>query len=306
MNACERCKGTGADPENESVETYGDVERRLPESCANCQLEDKPVEQGELWSLIDWTLWGSGMGDVFRESLADSFIRSLTSEQIRQAEELMQAWHDSGREPLGRRRYEDMKKELDEARMPQRGDAVATWLRAQRNAASDYPEAYQVTDGLLDLYRLHADMGLRLDEHACEARVIGDCDCLESSSPPPNSQIKRAKTEDPWLGRHHIDVGDLMGFIAVAPAESDPPQGSLEQQRDALIEAMGGVSEERWSAGWLIGLERRLYNEGGIWEIIGRAIGWPTGKFRDWTWATWDEAGEIFKSEDSPKVEKES
>ncbi|WP_432077781.1 hypothetical protein [Streptomyces sp. YPW6] len=71
-----------------------------------------------------------------------------------------------------------------EAHRPRRGDAVDQWLRAQREAAADYPEAYQVADGLLDLYRLHADMGIPLDGHACEARVIGDCECLEQPAAP--------------------------------------------------------------------------------------------------------------------------
>lgn len=74
--------------------------------------------------------------------------------------------------------------QTEQAHRPQRGDAVAQWLRAQREAAADYPEAYQVTDGLLDLYRLHADMGIPLDGHACEARVIGDCECLETPAVP--------------------------------------------------------------------------------------------------------------------------
>ncbi|MEU2996853.1 hypothetical protein ABZ684_04650 [Streptomyces sp. NPDC006995] len=71
-----------------------------------------------------------------------------------------------------------------EAHRPRRGDAVAQWLRAQREAAADYPEAYQVTDGLLDLYRLHADTGTPLDGHVCEGRVAGDCECLEAPAVP--------------------------------------------------------------------------------------------------------------------------
>jgi hypothetical protein len=62
---------------------------------------------------------------------------------------------------------------------PRRGDAVEQWLKTQRDAAADYPEAYQATDGLLDLYRLHADTGTPLGEHVCEGQAVGDCDCLE-------------------------------------------------------------------------------------------------------------------------------
>lgn len=68
--------------------------------------------------------------------------------------------------------------------VPRRGDAVEQWLKAQRDAAVDYPEAYQGADGLLDLYRLHADTGTPLGEHVCEGRVVGDCECLEQPQTP--------------------------------------------------------------------------------------------------------------------------
>ncbi|MFE2112018.1 hypothetical protein ACFXAY_01310 [Streptomyces microflavus] len=70
----------------------------------------------ELWSLIDWTLWGSGMGDTFRERLADTFLQAITPEDHAQALELIRWWsEDRGRTPLGRRRYEDLKRRLDRA-----------------------------------------------------------------------------------------------------------------------------------------------------------------------------------------------
>lgn len=74
------------------------------------------VEHTELWSLIDWSLWGSGMGDTFREQLADQFIAAITPEQHAQALELIRWWtEDRGREPLGRRRYEDQQRRLHRA-----------------------------------------------------------------------------------------------------------------------------------------------------------------------------------------------
>lgn len=73
------------------------------------------VEHTELWSLIDWSLWGSGMGDTFRNALANRFIQAITLEQHAQALALIQAWTDSGRVPLGRRRYEDQQARLHRA-----------------------------------------------------------------------------------------------------------------------------------------------------------------------------------------------
>lgn len=95
------------------------------------------------------------------------------------------------------------------------------------------------------------------------------------------------------------DVSDLVGFIAVP---ENPLMAGLVQQRAALLEAMRGVSEERWCAGWMGDLECRLYEEGGIWETIGRSIGWPTGEFDNWTWRTWDDAGKFFAAMKHPKV----
>ncbi|MET9973904.1 hypothetical protein ACFYOI_03690 [Streptomyces microflavus] len=79
--------------------------------------EPRPVQHpDELWSLIDWTLWGSGMGDTFRERLADTFLQAITPEDHAQALELIRWWsEDRGREPLGRRRYEDLTRRLDRA-----------------------------------------------------------------------------------------------------------------------------------------------------------------------------------------------
>lgn len=76
----------------------------------------RPVEHSdELWSLVDWSLWGSGIGDVFREQLADQFIQAITAEQHETALRLIQAWTNSGRTPLGRRRYEDQQARLHRA-----------------------------------------------------------------------------------------------------------------------------------------------------------------------------------------------
>jgi hypothetical protein len=59
---------------------------------------------------------------------------------------------------------------------PRRGDAVEAWLKAQRDEYSrDHDTQWDVIDGLLDEYRLHADTGTPLDQHACEAGNGDDC-----------------------------------------------------------------------------------------------------------------------------------
>ncbi|MEW1630787.1 hypothetical protein AB0387_25935 [Streptomyces sp. NPDC089173] len=77
--------------------------------------------------------------------------------------------------------------QTERAHRPQRGDAVDQWLRTYReryDRNGESSEFWHEFDGLLDLYRLHADMGTPLDGHVCEARVIGDCECLETPAVP--------------------------------------------------------------------------------------------------------------------------
>ncbi|MCX5587603.1 hypothetical protein [Streptomyces erythrochromogenes] len=100
------------------------------------------VEHSELWSLIDWSLWGSGMGDVFREQLADQFIRAITPQQHEQALRLIQAWTDSGREPLGRRRYEEQQARLHRA--------VAACRRYRKELAVQARVTNRLASSLLD------------------------------------------------------------------------------------------------------------------------------------------------------------
>lgn len=44
---------------------------------------------GPLWSLLDWSFWGAGMGDVFREALADRMIAAIPARGVEHAEALM-------------------------------------------------------------------------------------------------------------------------------------------------------------------------------------------------------------------------
>lgn len=49
-----------------------------------------------------------------------------------------------------------------------RNDAVATWLKAQRDTYPVNSEKYLALDEALDTYRLHADTGTPLDEHVSD------------------------------------------------------------------------------------------------------------------------------------------
>ena len=67
---------------------------------------------------------------------------------------------------------------------PRRGDQFEAWLKRQRDSRPRSSHAWFMVDCVLDLYRLHADTGTPLGEHVCEARVVGDCDCLETPAVP--------------------------------------------------------------------------------------------------------------------------
>jgi hypothetical protein len=73
----------------------------------------------------------------------------------------------------------------------------------------------------------------------------------------------------------------------------------LGNGRTQLLEAMSAVSEDRTCTGWAADWARTLHAEGGIWETIGRAVGWPTGNYDQWVWRSWDEAGVLYATEEA-------
>lgn len=69
-----------------------------------------PVRDDELWQHLDWSFWGTGMGDVFREPLADTMVAAITPEERQQANDLITRWREH-REFVGRDTYEAQKAE---------------------------------------------------------------------------------------------------------------------------------------------------------------------------------------------------
>lgn len=68
----------------------------------------------------------------------------------------------------------------------------------------------------------------------------------------------------------------------------------IATMRKQLLETLYSASEDRYSAAWMPGLSQALHEEGCIWELIGRVIGWPVGEPETWAWKTWDEAARIY------------
>lgn len=67
----------------------------------------------ELWRHLDWSFWGTGMADAFREPLADTMIAAITPEQRQQANDLI-TWWRTRRQFVGRDKYEEQKAEIEQ------------------------------------------------------------------------------------------------------------------------------------------------------------------------------------------------
>ena len=80
------------------------------------------------------------------------------------------------------------------------------------------------------------------------------------------------------------------------PSEPVREAETLAALRTSMLALISATSEDRWCAGWMGGIEEELYAEGGIWEILGREVGWPNGYdgATAFAWLTWDEAGQVF------------
>ncbi|MFF4672315.1 hypothetical protein ACFY1C_21060 [Streptomyces sp. NPDC001279] len=70
--------------------------------------------------------------------------------------------------------------------------------------------------------------------------------------------------------------------------------------RAQLLEAMHTTSEDRYCSSWMAGLSEALHEEAGIWELVGRAIGWPVGERGRWTWMSWEDATRIYEEAQQP------
>ncbi|MFJ4009428.1 hypothetical protein [Streptomyces sp. NPDC090026] len=201
-----------------------------------------PVQHpDELWSLIDWSLWGSGMGDTFREQLANQFLAAITPAQHQQALALIQAWTDSGRFPLGRRCYEDQQRRLHRALR-----AVARW-RAE--AARTRREARLLADQLLTATSGHspaARRALGLPEDGPWQRAVDGLNALGDAQVAfhiePDGRIVASSGEqrieyDRKTGRWHLAHGDEQDL---APDTTRPTPATLAARAATKREETAG------------------------------------------------------------------
>lgn len=118
----------------------------------------------------------------------------------------------------------------------QRGDEVAAWLKKHRDGYSKPQVGWFVLDELLEDYRLHADTGTPLGEHACDS---------------------------PWCcaGEPLAQVGREAG----PPAEPTP--GVLLSRYSIAMHLLGRLAEH-WDD-----VSASLRNVGDDWEAVGTRLG---------------------------------
>ena len=78
-----------------------------------------------------------------------------------------------------------------------------------------------------------------------------------------------------------------------------PDDAALQSLRSQLLEAIAYVSQDRYDCSWMPGLSRSFHEEGGIWEILGRVVGWPVGEEGRWVWMTWEQAAAHYQGASS-------
>ncbi len=99
-----------------------------PETAA----EPQEPRRGPLWSLLEWSLWGAGMGDVFRLPLADTMLAAVSPETQAQAEQIMADFIERRKiEKTGVTVYQEQRDELERLR-----SEVAA-LRAERHSTNE-------------------------------------------------------------------------------------------------------------------------------------------------------------------------
>jgi hypothetical protein len=74
----------------------------------------EPRERDELWSILDWSFWGSGMADTFREPLADKMCAAISDAEHEQAMELIERWKELRGIQAYRELYEKLRAQLAE------------------------------------------------------------------------------------------------------------------------------------------------------------------------------------------------
>ncbi|MEU8968103.1 hypothetical protein AB0D11_02310 [Streptomyces monashensis] len=240
--------------------------RMLARRAARMPLETEPPTHGPLWSLLDWSFWGAGMGDVFRMPLADAMVTAVPTETIAQAEAIMAEFIERRQiEKTGVTIYQEQHDELERLRKDR--DA----FRDQRNGVF---QTNQRLIGEIDAAkeaRLHAENQTRTVTRTAEelrARVAeleayaNGCDA-EGCVLPHSSWCERAKKTaaendgctcgQPWQGHPQPHAMHCWSV--------NPPRTEVEEMRRDLANARGRIAELEAERKKYVGAEPTIAEE---------------------------------------------
>ncbi|SFD13151.1 hypothetical protein [Streptomyces aidingensis] len=130
-----------------------------------------PAGHGPLWRLLDWSFWGAGMGDTFREPLADAMLAAIPAETIAQAEAVMAEFIERRQiKKTGVTRYQEQRDELERLRAalaarPDPATALRQAIEVAR-ATGDRLRARGYEDRAWGAYGVMEELGRRLADGA--------------------------------------------------------------------------------------------------------------------------------------------
>lgn len=124
-----------------------------------------PRERDNLWEILDWSFWGNGMGDEFREALADKMCAVISDEEHAKALELIRGWRELRGEPNGQREYERLRDENKKLRNEMA--VTRTWLQDELSSVRA-----QLDEAHAENRRLHAQKAMaRAEVDELRARI---------------------------------------------------------------------------------------------------------------------------------------
>lgn len=78
-------------------------------------MNNQPRPRGELWTALDWALWGVGMADFFRVPIAEKMIASLPDDEFKQAEAVIADWNTRRGGPQERNLFAELRTRAEAA-----------------------------------------------------------------------------------------------------------------------------------------------------------------------------------------------
>lgn len=188
-----------------------------PDGTARPRAAANPPGRGPLWSAIDWTLWGHGVGDELREHAADLMVASLSPDLRKQLTDLFTWWKER-RGALPHEQYAKLRAELEQIRADRQLLAAAHAILVDVASAGDdlltvgldcWAQARDVADRISDELGgpvAKAGLGPQLREQIAQlshelAEVKHDRDHVTGERDKTETRLRQATADVDNLGR---------------------------------------------------------------------------------------------------------